>query len=64
MSAKTIYADAADDSLGFYKVTFIENETRRVLLRSFDSEYLCRKFVNKLKHSKRCTLLSSPLFYA
>lgn len=64
MPGRTTYADAEDDNLGFYKVTFIENGTHRVLLRSFDSEYLCRQFVNKLKHSKRCKLLSCPLFYA
>ena len=64
MTPHTTYADAADDGLGFYKVTFRENRTNRTLLRSFDSEYFCREFVRKLKHSRRCTLLSYPLFYA
>lgn len=30
--------------------------------REFDSEYLCRVFVNKLRHSKRCRLISYPVF--
>lgn len=30
--------------------------------KSFESEFLCRKFVNKLKHSKTCELISYPLF--
>ncbi len=30
--------------------------------REFDSEYLCRVFVNKLRHSKRCRLVSYPVF--
>lgn len=46
----------------YYNVTFIVNATREQLTRSFDSEYLAWKFVNKLKHSKRCTLVSYPLF--
>lgn len=61
---RTTYADARDDGHGFYKVTFRDNTSDNVLLRSFDSEYFCREFIRKLKHSKRCTLLSYPMFYA
>lgn len=43
------------------KVTFI-NERGNHVTKTFDSEYLCRNFVNKLKHSKRCVLVSYPLF--
>lgn len=58
--AKTTYE--GNTHAGFYNVTFLVNATGARLTRSFDSEYLARKFVNKLKFSKRCTLLSCPLF--
>lgn len=51
-----------DKGTGFYKVTFIVNDTLQKLTRSFDSEYQAWVFVNKLRHSKRCTLLSYPNF--
>lgn len=47
---------------GFYEVTFIVNETKARVTRRFDSPYLARKFVNKLRYSKRCTLLAYPVF--
>ena len=47
----------------YYDVTFIINETGEKLTRSFETEYLARKFVNKLKYSKRCTLVSYPIFH-
>lgn len=58
---QTYYANH-DQGTGYYKVTFIVNATREKLTRSFDSEYLAYKFVNKLRYSKRCTLVSYPLF--
>ena len=61
-ASRTVYANQADDGLGFYKVVFINNKTKAELLRTFDSEYFCREFVRKLKHSKTCTLLSYPLY--
>ena len=42
-------------------VVFINDRGTRVE-KVFDSEFQCRKFVNKLKRSKRCTLVSYPLF--
>lgn len=42
-------------------VVFINERGTRVT-KTFDSAYLCRKFVNKLKRSKRCVLVSYPLF--
>lgn len=42
-------------------VVFINERGTRVE-KLFDSVYLCRKFVNKLKHSKRCVLVSHPNF--
>lgn len=42
-------------------VVFLNERGSRVA-KSFDSAYRCRKFVTKLKHSKRCTLVSYPNF--
>ena len=42
-------------------VVFINERGNRVE-KTFDSAYLCRKFVIKLKHSKRCVLVSYPNF--
>lgn len=46
----------------YFNVTFIVKATGEKLTRSFDSEYFAYKFVNKLKYSKRCILVSCPLF--
>lgn len=43
-------------------VVFIINSTKEKIVRAFDSPYKCRQFVNKLKHSKKCTLVSYPIF--
>lgn len=43
-----------------YEVTFLVLESNTEVTKTFDSEYLARKFVNKLKHSKKCRLLSYP----
>ena len=43
------------------KVIFLNEKGERIT-REFDSEYLCRKFVNKLRFSKRCRLISYPSF--
>ena len=42
-------------------ITFINNKGVR-LVKSFESEYQARMFVNKLKHSKKCVLVSYPNF--
>ena len=44
-------------NLGFYKVCFI-NEKGIRLIRGFDSPYEARKFVQKIRKSNRCTLVS------
>lgn len=62
MGGITTYAGSDNASAGFYKVTFLVNKTNQKLERSFDSPYMAREFVRKLKHSKRCRLLSAPLF--
>lgn len=46
----------------FYNVTFIVRETGIKLTRSFEAEHQARNFVTKLKHSRRCILVSHPLF--
>lgn len=45
-----------------YDVTFVVLSSKTEVTKSFDSEYLCRKFVNKLRYSKKCKLLSYPYF--
>lgn len=57
----TSYADEV--SQFYYDVTYIVNATGAKLKRSFESEYMARKFVNKLRHSRKCTLVSCPLFH-
>lgn len=42
-------------------VVFINDRGNRVT-KHFDSEFRCRKFVEKLKRSKRCVLVSHPNF--
>lgn len=44
------------------RVVFLVLDSGARVEKVFDSEYLCRKFVNKLKHSKRCRLISYPSF--
>lgn len=56
----TCYADEA--SQYYYDVTYIVNATGERLTRSFESGYLARKFANKLKNSRRCTLVAYPVF--
>lgn len=56
------YADK-DESVGFLKVTYIVNKSGVRLTKGFDSEYLARKFVNKLRKSRVCTLVSYPIFH-
>jgi len=54
--ANTVYA--GDDTQGFYRVNFIVNASGVKLTRAFDSEYMARKFANKVKFSKNTTLVS------
>ena len=46
---------------GFYEVIFLVNATKTQVTRKFSSPYLARKFVNKLRYSKRCTLVVYPI---
>lgn len=54
------YAPEVQQPDGMYKVTYVINDTLAKLTRGFDSPFAARKFVNKLRHSKRCTLVSYP----
>jgi len=58
----TYYADK-DQSVGHLKVTYIVNKSGVRLTKGFDSEFLARKFVNKLRRSWVCTLVSYPIFH-
>lgn len=44
------------------KVVYAIKETGVRLEKEFESPYLCQKFVNKLKRSKRAVLISYPMF--
>lgn len=54
------YAPRVQQPDGAYKVTYTVNATKDKLTRGFPSPFEARKFVNKLKFSKRCTLVSYP----
>lgn len=43
-------------------VRFIVVATGAVVDKYFDSYYRCRNFVNKLRHSSKCRLVSYPNF--
>lgn len=51
------------NNLGYYKVIFVVNESGVKVTKGFDSPRLAWKFVNRLKHSKKCTLISYPYFH-
>lgn len=41
-------------------VRFIVLATGTVVEKTFDSYYRCRLFINKLRHSSKCRLVSYP----
>lgn len=43
-------------------VRFIVVKTGDIVDKQFDSYYRCRQFVNKLRHSSKCRLVSYPNF--
>lgn len=43
-------------------VRFLVVETGAVVNKHFDSYFQCRNFVNKMKRSRQCKLLSYPTF--
>ncbi len=52
---------AGEETKFRYNVTYVVRKTGEVLVKSFDSPYLANKFANKIRHSKRCALLTSPV---
>lgn len=60
MSDVNYYNPYEENTTGFFKVVFI-NATGDTLVKGFDSPWLCRKFINKCKRSKKITLLRYPL---
>ncbi len=61
MSLNTRYP-GENKTVGFYIVKFVVKETGKVIERGFLSLYDAKIFVNRLKHSKRCEVLSHPSF--
>ena len=42
-------------------VTYIVKESGVRVNKTFDSDFRCRAFIRKLRHSKKCILVSYPL---
>lgn len=61
MERDTRYFEDAG-ALGCFDVVFIARDSGRKLVKSFESPYLARKFVEKVRRSKKCTLVSYPIF--
>lgn len=62
MTLKTQYAYGAQLP-GVNRVVFVVNATGKKLCRDFESPYLAHLFVNKLKHSRKCRLVSYPNYH-
>lgn len=45
-----------------FKVVYRIRESGVTVERAFDSPYQCKLLVNKLKRSKKCELVSFPIF--
>lgn len=58
MAAKTTYCNIDTPKVdGLYHIGFLTNDSDKVLERTFENEYSAWKFVNKLRHSRRCVLV-------
>ncbi len=60
MSKKAFYEEE-DDGDGYYAVTFLILESNRRLIRRFNDSGEVLRFVNRLKRSKKCRVLSYPV---
>ena len=60
MSNRAFYMDE-DDGDGYYAVVFLVLDENKKLIRRFNDSYKARLFVNKLKRSKKCRVLSCPI---
>lgn len=47
-------------ALGCFDVVFIVRESGVKLVKEFSSPYLASKFVNRMRRSKKCILVSYP----
>lgn len=45
-----------------FKVVYRIRETGVTVTKCFDSPFICRKTVEKLKRSRKCELISYPVF--
>lgn len=45
-----------------YKVVYRIKASGVEVTKTFESPYLCRRLVIKLRHSRKCELVSSPYF--
>lgn len=45
-----------------FEVVFLVKATGAKVTKVFDSPYLCRRFVNKVKHGNSLELISCPVF--
>lgn len=60
MDGKSHYTNEYRKTEPVNRVVYIVNASRRRLYRDFASPYLAHLFVNKLRHSDKCTLVSWP----
>ena len=56
------YLEKDDSSAGYFTVEFVVKKTGVALVRHFDSPYIARKFLNKVKRSKDVALLGTGGF--
>lgn len=61
MKTMTYKHDSGGKSLG-YDITFIVRGTGEKLVRTFRDEHEAYLFANKLRHSRKCVLVSCPRF--
>lgn len=45
-----------------FKVVYRIRESGVTVTKAFDSPYLCKRTVEKLKRSRKCELISYPIF--
>lgn len=62
MAREAIVYTGVNEPPYHYNIDYIVLKTNVRLTKSFESEFMARKFVNKLKHSKECFLISCPIF--
>lgn len=56
------YLEEDDSSAGYFTVEFVVKEKGVALVRHFDSPYIAKQFVNKIKRNKKIILLGTGGF--